>query len=126
MNEMDKLVNHIKENEKQLNFLINNAGAAWGASFDEFPENGWDKVMDTNVKSVFFLTQKLAKILEQSEKNKADILTTEKDSVRLLGYKEVSFKNKLLLKSNIVNLNVKADAEIILNDIEDSLNLSKI
>ena len=69
MNEMDKLVNHIKENEKQLNFLINNAGAAWGASFDEFPENGWDKVMDTNVKSVFFLTQKLAKILEKSGNN---------------------------------------------------------
>ena len=73
------------------------------------------------------INEKLAKkILEQSEKNNADILTTEKDSVRLLGYKEDSFKNKLLLKSNIVNLNVKADAEIIINDIEDSLNLSKI
>ena len=46
--------------------------------------------------------------------------------MRLLGYKEDSFKNKLLLKSNIVNLNVKADVEIIINDIEDSLNLSKI
>ena len=69
MNEMSKLVNYIKENEKQFNFLINNAGAAWGASFDDFPENGWDKVMDTNVKSVFFLTQKLAKILEQSGNN---------------------------------------------------------
>ena len=69
MNEMDKLVNYIKENEKQFNILINNAGAAWGASFDDFPENGWDKVMDTNVKSVFFLTQKLAKILEKSGNN---------------------------------------------------------
>jgi len=69
MNEMDKLVNYIKENEKKLNILINNAGAAWGASFDDFPENGWDKVMDTNVKSVFFLTQKLAKILEKSGNN---------------------------------------------------------
>ncbi len=69
MNEMDKLVNNIIKNEKQLNILINNAGAAWGASFDEFPENGWNKVMDTNVKSVFFLTQKLAKILEQSGNN---------------------------------------------------------
>ena len=73
------------------------------------------------------INEKLAKkILEQSEKNNADILTTEKDSVRLLGYKEDSFKNKLLLKSNIVNLNVKTDVEIIINDIEDSLNLSKI
>ena len=73
------------------------------------------------------INEKLAKkILEQSEKNNADILTTEKDSVRLSGYNEVSFKTKLLLKSNIVNLNVKADVEIIINDIEDSLNLSKI
>jgi 2-deoxy-D-gluconate 3-dehydrogenase len=36
------------------------AGAAWGAPFDEFPESGWDKVMDLNVKSPFFLTQALA------------------------------------------------------------------
>ena len=38
--------------------LVNNAGASWGAPLDEFPENGWDKVMDTNVKGIFFLTQK--------------------------------------------------------------------
>ena len=66
MNEMDKLVTKIKNKETKLNILVNNAGAAWGASFDDFPEIGWDKVMDTNVKSVFFLTQKLVDILETS------------------------------------------------------------
>ena len=66
MNEMDKLVTKIKDKETKLNILVNNAGAAWGASFDDFPEIGWDKVMDTNVKSVFFLTQKLIDILETS------------------------------------------------------------
>ena len=45
------------EHEKSLDILVNNAGAAWGAPFDEFPESGWDKVMDLNVKSLFFLTQ---------------------------------------------------------------------
>jgi NAD(P)-dependent dehydrogenase (short-subunit alcohol dehydrogenase family) len=45
--------------ESALDILVNNAGAAWGAPFDEFPESGWDKVMDLNVKSLFFLTQKL-------------------------------------------------------------------
>ena len=45
--------------EKSLDILVNNAGAAWGAEFDEFPEQGWDKVMDLNVKSLFFLTQAL-------------------------------------------------------------------
>lgn len=69
MSQMNKLVSQIKDKEEKLNILVNNAGAAWGASFDDFPENGWDKVMDTNVKSVFFLTQKLADILEKSANN---------------------------------------------------------
>ena len=44
--------------EERLDILINNAGATWGAALDEFPESGWDKVMDLNVKSIFFLTQR--------------------------------------------------------------------
>ena len=48
----------------QVDILVNNAGAAWGAEFDEFPEAGWDKVMDLNVKSLFFLTQKLHPLLK--------------------------------------------------------------
>ena len=45
--------------EPKLDILVNNAGAAWGATFDEFPESGWDKVMNLNLKSPFFLTQAL-------------------------------------------------------------------
>jgi len=47
------------KHEAKLDILVNNAGAAWGADFDEFPESGWDKVMDLNVKTPFFLTQAL-------------------------------------------------------------------
>ena len=46
--------------ESSLDILVNNAGAAWLAGFDDFPEKGWDKVMDLNVKSQFFLTHALA------------------------------------------------------------------
>ncbi|WP_138378760.1 SDR family oxidoreductase [Luteithermobacter gelatinilyticus] len=53
----------IKEREQRLDILVNNAGAAWGAPFEDFPESGWDKVMDVNVKGVFFLTQKLFPLL---------------------------------------------------------------
>jgi len=53
----------IKAREEKIDFLVNNAGAAWGMPFDEFSEAGWDKVMDVNVKSVFFLTQKLTPLL---------------------------------------------------------------
>lgn len=45
--------------EAQLDILVNNAGAAWAAPFDEFPESGWDKVVDLNLKTPFFLTQAL-------------------------------------------------------------------
>jgi NAD(P)-dependent dehydrogenase (short-subunit alcohol dehydrogenase family) len=49
----------IAEREPKLDILVNNAGAAWGDDIDSFPERGWDKIMDLNVKSLFFLTQKL-------------------------------------------------------------------
>lgn len=53
----------LKKREQRLDILVNNAGVSWGAPLDEFPEIGWDKVMDTNVKGVFFLTQKLLPLL---------------------------------------------------------------
>jgi NAD(P)-dependent dehydrogenase (short-subunit alcohol dehydrogenase family) len=52
--------------ETRLDILVNNAGAAWGASFEEFPESGWDKVMDLNVKTPFFLTQALHQALKSA------------------------------------------------------------
>jgi NAD(P)-dependent dehydrogenase (short-subunit alcohol dehydrogenase family) len=59
----EKLAGEIIKREPRLDILVNNAGAAWGADFDEFPESGWDKVMDLNVKALFFLTKALAKPL---------------------------------------------------------------
>src|SRR5579872_5395965 len=49
-----------KKREGKLDILVNNAGAAWGADFDEFPESGWDKVVNLNLKTPFFLTKALA------------------------------------------------------------------
>ena len=56
---MHALVAAYSARESHLDILVNNAGAAWGAPFDEFPEAGWDKVVDLNLKSPFFLTQAL-------------------------------------------------------------------
>lgn len=60
---IESFVASLSERESKLDILVNNAGVSWGAPLDEFPENGWDKVMDTNVKGVFFLTQKLLPLL---------------------------------------------------------------
>jgi NAD(P)-dependent dehydrogenase (short-subunit alcohol dehydrogenase family) len=51
--------------EASLDMLVNNAGAAWGETFGTFPESGWDKVVDLNLKSPFFLTQALHELLRK-------------------------------------------------------------
>ena len=60
------LVNELESREPKLDIVIHNAGVAWGAPIDEFPEAGWDRVMDVNVKAVFFLTQQLLPLLRKS------------------------------------------------------------
>jgi NAD(P)-dependent dehydrogenase (short-subunit alcohol dehydrogenase family) len=54
------LASALAEREDAINALFNNAGAAWGAPFDEFPESGFDKVFDVNIKGPFLLTRHLA------------------------------------------------------------------
>ena len=66
VSDYDQCVDGIKRVEADLGpieILVNNAGAAWGVDYLEFPEAGWDKVMDLNVKTPFFLTQKLHTLL---------------------------------------------------------------
>ena len=63
---IDALGSQLEERETKLDILVNNAGVSWGAPIEEFPEGGWDKVMDTNVKGVFFTIQRCLALLEAS------------------------------------------------------------
>src|SRR3954468_22648836 len=58
----------ISQREHALDVLVNNAGAAWGEAFDTFPEKGWDKVVDLNMKAPFFLTQAMHGLLKSGAK----------------------------------------------------------
>ncbi|KFG98126.1 3-oxoacyl-ACP reductase [Burkholderia paludis] len=73
---VDVFAQEMLRREPRLDILVNNAGASWGASFDEFPANGWDKIMDLNLRSIFFLTQKLAPALRAA--------ATEGDPARVI------------------------------------------
>jgi NAD(P)-dependent dehydrogenase (short-subunit alcohol dehydrogenase family) len=64
--EVVRLAAWLLEREEILHVLVNNAGTAWGEPLDVFSEKGWDRVMDLNVKALFFLTQKLAGALERA------------------------------------------------------------
>jgi NAD(P)-dependent dehydrogenase (short-subunit alcohol dehydrogenase family) len=63
---VDALVQAFRQRESALDILVNNAGAAWGESFDTFPEKGWDKVVDLNLKTPFFLTKALIEPLRKA------------------------------------------------------------
>jgi NAD(P)-dependent dehydrogenase (short-subunit alcohol dehydrogenase family) len=63
---VQSLVQAYAGHETQLDILVNNAGAAWLAPYAEFPELGWDKVVDLNLKTPFFLTQALGAHLKRA------------------------------------------------------------
>jgi NAD(P)-dependent dehydrogenase (short-subunit alcohol dehydrogenase family) len=62
--ECTRLATEVASREPALHVLVNNAGATWGESMTTFPADAWDKVLDLNVKSVFFLTRALVPQLE--------------------------------------------------------------
>lgn len=63
---IEALAAELAGREDSLDILVNNAGAAWGQKFEEFTESGWDKVVNLNMKTPFFLTQKLHGLLKKA------------------------------------------------------------
>jgi len=72
----EAFVAEITAREAKIDILVNNAGAAWGAPFEEYPDEGYDKVMDINVKAIFTLTRDLMPLLKQgaSQQNPSRVI----------------------------------------------------
>jgi NAD(P)-dependent dehydrogenase (short-subunit alcohol dehydrogenase family) len=62
----EALAKELGAREPRLHILVNNAGVAWSGTLADYPESGFDKVIDTNLKSVFFLTRDLLPLLEKA------------------------------------------------------------
>ena len=62
----EKLAEEIKHRETKLDVLINNAGVTWSEDIDRFSEKAWNKIVDLDGKSPFFLTQKLLPLLDSA------------------------------------------------------------
>jgi NAD(P)-dependent dehydrogenase (short-subunit alcohol dehydrogenase family) len=56
-----RLADQTLERMGDIDILVNNAGAAWGAPAEDHPVEGWDKVMNLNVRGYFILSQHVAK-----------------------------------------------------------------
>ena len=112
----------LAEREQRLDILVNNAGAAWGVPFEDFQEAGWDKVMDLNVKSPFFLTQALHGLLTASGKagRPAKVINiTSIDGLRLNAWETYSYQAS---KAALIHLTRRMAARLI----RDNINVTSI
>ncbi|KAL1978119.1 hypothetical protein VTN31DRAFT_978 [Thermomyces dupontii] len=78
MSELDRLVAEVSKTTDHVDILLANAGATWGESFDKYPEAAFSKVMDLNVKSVFYLIQKFTPLLQAkaTQENPSRVIIT--------------------------------------------------
>ncbi len=110
------------EHESRLDILVNNAGAAWGEPFETFPEKGWDKVMDLNVKSPFFLSQAFYPALKAaaSADQPAKVINVASvDGLRLNPWETYSYQAS---KAAVINLTRRTAARLV----EDHINVTAI
>ena len=116
------LAAQLREHEQALDILVNNAGAAWGEPFEDFPEKGWDKVMDLNVKSPFFLTQALHELLKAAGRRDRPakvINITSIDGQRLNPWETYSYHAS---KSALIYLTKRMAARLV----RDAINVTSI
>lgn len=111
------LVAEISAREDHLDILVNNAGVAWGADFDEFPEAGWDRVMDLNVKSLFFLTRDLQHLLKAGgsfERPAKVINIASIDGLKINPWETYSYQAS---KAAVIHLTRRVSARMVKDNI---------
>jgi len=63
--ECKRLAANVLAESDELHILVNNAGATWGEPLEQFPTSAWDKVLDLNLKSPFWMIQELVPALRR-------------------------------------------------------------
>lgn len=117
-----RLADEIKQREKQLNILVNNAGLTWNLPIDEFHEKAWDKVVDLDVKGPFFLSQQLLPLLREaaSSDNRAVIVNvTSVNVLRPSGLQNYSY---VAAKAGLGQLSVQMARDLM----QDHINVNVI
>ena len=62
---VDAMLKEAVEKFGRIDILVNNAGATWGAPTLDFPLEKWDQLFNVNVRGVWVLTQKVARLMKE-------------------------------------------------------------
>ena len=117
INGINNLLSEFEKHESSLDILINNAGAVWSEPLEKFSELGWDKVMDLNVKSIFFMIQKFLNLLKinNDPKNPSRVINIGSiDGINTPFYENYSYS---IAKSAVHKLTSVMAAKLIKDNI---------
>ncbi len=113
----EQLATAVGAREDHLDILVNNAGVTWSEDIDRFHEKAWDKVMDLDVKSPFFLTQKLLPMLRNaaSPDNRASVVNvTSVNGLRPGNLRNYSY---VAAKAGLGQLSVQMARDLLADNI---------
>lgn len=116
------LAEDFRTHESELNILVNNAGVTWSMDIDEFTEKAWDKIMDLDAKSPFFLTQALLPEIRQaaSPESRASIINiTSVNGIKPGGLRNYSY---VVAKAGLGQLSAQMARDLM----QDNINVNAI
>ena len=117
-----ELARTLQATEDKLNVLVNNAGLTWSLDIDEFTEKAWDRVMDLDVKSPFFLAQALLPQLRAAatpEQRSSIINVTSVNGLKPGGLRKYSY---VAAKAGLGQLTAQMARDLI----DDHINVNAI
>lgn len=101
----------------KMNILVNNSGTSWGQPFDQFEEKGWDRVMNLNVRAVFYVTRACLPLLKAAASKDCKSRIINIGSVAGLDCQVVPTYSYDVSKAAVHHLTRKFAAEFAYNDI---------
>lgn len=118
--EIEALADTVEKTYGTIDILVNNAGVTWGAPTLEFPLDKWDKVFNINIKGVWVLSQKAARIMKEKGGGKIINISsiagergTPEESHPALPYNSTKAAVNLLTKNlavKLANYNIHVNA----------------
>jgi NAD(P)-dependent dehydrogenase (short-subunit alcohol dehydrogenase family) len=64
------VVARVRADFGRIDILVNNAGTSWGAPVEDYPLEGWQKVIDVNLTGVFLFAQAVGRVMIEQQAGK--------------------------------------------------------
>lgn len=116
------LVAEVAAREDKLDILVNNAGSTWSLPIDDFHEKAWDKVVDLDMKSPFFLAQGCLPLLRKAGSHESPASIINISSINGLRPSDLQNYSYVAAKAGLAQLSVQMAKDLR----DDNINVNVI